>query len=65
MKKPFLCTIGIHDWLRPFVNTKVVRPKRGPFDNRTDEGRTESTLIKTCAQCGKKKEHIDTDYGYY
>lgn len=54
------CKIGLHDWI-PCGHEEVTYPKRGPFDPRSESGRTYNREMEICSQCGKKQER-DIDY---
>ena len=59
--KPFLCRIGLHVYMFK-EDRDVVEPKRGPFDPRSEEGRTYKESFDVCVCCGA--ERITTKPGY-
>lgn len=61
------CRMGhwFHDWIFAGEVT-ITSPKRGPFDPRSDEERTETRQGYVCSQCGAKKlKEIEYDYPSY
>lgn len=50
------CKVGFHKCVREPKISSVVRPKKGPYDFRTDEERTAKTRYEICARCGLKRE---------
>ena len=50
------CKVGLHNCVREPKISSVVRPKKGPYDFRTDEERTAKTRYEICVRCGLKRE---------
>ena len=55
------CKLGLHDWMQTLPE-EVTYPKRGPFDPRSDAGRTYKLNMKVCVHCGKKAEDTYDPY---